>query len=67
MARILSGENNNYTSQLKVTITPDTAGSTIECVNYDESGTEYYRFTSTIPTITGLSCLYVVTHFMPFA
>ena len=55
VARILSAEGNNYTSQLNVTITPDTAGKTIECVNYDERGTEYYRFTSTIPIVKGLS------------
>ena len=67
VARTLSAEGNNFTSQLNVTIIPDTAGSTIECANYDERGTEYYHFTSTIPTITGLSCLYVATHFMPFA
>ena len=57
VARTLSAEGNNYTSQLNVTITPDTAGSTIECSNYDQTGTEYYRFTSKIPTATGLSCL----------
>ena len=55
VARILSAEGNSYTSQLNVTVTPDTAGKTIECVNYDERGTEYHRFTSTIPIVAGLS------------
>ena len=35
VARMLSVEGNNYTSQLNVTVTPDTAGKTIECVHDD--------------------------------
>ena len=31
VARGLSVEGNNYTSQLNVTVTPDTAGKTVEC------------------------------------
>ena len=55
MARTLSVEGNNYTSQLNVTVTLDTAGKTIECVHDDARGNEYYLFTSKIPTVTGLS------------
>jgi riboflavin synthase alpha subunit len=52
VARGLSVEGNNYTSQLNVTITPDTAGETIICAS--DNGTRYkHLFTSTIPTITG--------------
>ena len=57
VARMLSVEGNNYTSQLNVTVTPDTAGKIIECGS--DNGTQYKRlFTWTIPTITGLSCAY---------
>ena len=49
VARILSVEGNNYTSQLNVTITPETAGKTIECYNYDEGIITNYFF-SVIPT-----------------
>jgi hypothetical protein len=46
--------NYSYTSQLNVTITPDTAGKTIECAR--DNGFNITRFfTSTIPTVTGLS------------
>ena len=63
-ARSLSAEGNNYTSQLNVTVTPDTAGKTIECAS--DNGLRINRlFTSTIPTITGLtlatSCLCLIT------
>ena len=66
VARILSAEGNNYTSQLNVTVTSDTAGKTIECINY-ERGAKYYRFNWTIPILTGLSfasclCLIISTH-----
>ena len=54
-ARILSIKDNNYTSQLNVTITPDTAGKTIECARDNGMRTDYL-FTLTIPTVTGLSC-----------
>ena len=47
----LSAEGNNYTSQLNVTITPDTAGKTIECL-YDDGLIATLVFTSQIP-ITG--------------
>ena len=55
MARTLSVEGNNYTSQLNVTVTPDTAGKTIECAHDDARGNVYYLFTLKIPTVTGLS------------
>jgi hypothetical protein len=52
VGRSLSVEGNNYTSQLNVTVTPDTAGKTIECAS--DNGTVIKpRFTSTIPTVTG--------------
>ena len=53
VARSLSVEGNNYTSYLNVTVTPDTAGKTIECAS--DNGT-YIKslFTSTIPIVTGL-------------
>jgi hypothetical protein len=53
VARSLPIEGNNYTSRLKVTITPDTAGETsVECL-YDDGLTATLVFTSVIPT-TGL-------------
>ena len=54
VARSLSVEGNNYTSQLNVTVTPDIAGMTIWCL----SGNGFIRkliFSSVIPAITGLS------------
>ena len=35
VARMLSVEGNSYTSQLNITVTPATAGKTIECIHYD--------------------------------
>ena len=35
VARILSVEGNNYTSQLNVTVTPETAGKTVMCASDD--------------------------------
>ena len=55
VAKSLSVDGNNYTSQLNVTITLDTAGKTIECARDDGRDTDYL-FTLTIPTVTGLSC-----------
>ena len=52
VARSLSIEGNNYTSQLNVTVIPDTAGKTTECRNYNWTH-EILIFTSIIPTITG--------------
>ena len=54
VARSLSVEGNNYTSQLNVTITSDTAGSTIECTS-DNGIRIKHIFTLTIPIVTGLS------------
>jgi hypothetical protein len=51
-ARSLSVEGNNYTSQLNVTVTPDTAGTTINC-SHDNFTHKILIFTSIIPTITG--------------
>ena len=53
VARSLSVDGNNYTSQLNVTVTPETIGKTIEC-HYDDGRFVYTRFSSTI-SITGLS------------
>jgi hypothetical protein len=50
VVRSLPTEGNNYTSQLNVTITPDTAGKTVEC-EYDDGLTATLVFTSVIPTI----------------
>ena len=52
VARILSVEENNYTSQLNVTITPDTTRSTIKCI-HDNWTHDIVIFTSIIPKITG--------------
>ena len=49
VGRSLSAEGNNYTSQLNVTITPDTAGKTTECL-YDDGLIATLVFTSQIPT-----------------
>ena len=52
VARGLSIEGNNYTSQLNVTVTPATAGKTIGCF-HDNWTHEIFIFSSIIPTITG--------------
>ena len=49
VARSLSVEGNNYTSQLNVTITPDTAGKTIKCV-HDDGLTGRFLFSLALPT-----------------
>ena len=49
----LGVEGNNYTSQLSVTVTPDIAGKTVECL-YDDEHITTLVFTLVIPTI-GLS------------
>ena len=53
VGRSLSGEGNNYTSQLNITVTPDTAGKTVVCVSSNEI-TVTPIFSTVIPTITGL-------------
>ena len=52
VGRSLSVEGNNYTSQLNVTITPDTVGKNIVCL-HDNGLYEILIFTSIIPAITG--------------
>ena len=52
MASGLSVDGNNYTSQLNVTVTPDTAGKTIECL-YDDVSIITLQLSSEIPNITG--------------
>ena len=47
-------ENNNYTSQLNVTVTPGTVGKTIICKSDNGTHTKYLS-SWTIPTVTGLS------------
>ena len=54
VARSLSVEGNNYTSQLTVTVTPDTAGKAIKCAG-DNGESNTLFFSSIIPAITGLS------------
>ena len=52
VAKLLSNEGNNYTSQLNVTVTPDTAGKEVVCLNFN--GTHDILISSSIiPTITG--------------
>jgi hypothetical protein len=66
VARSLSVEDKNFTSQLNVTVTPDTAGKTIDCFR-DDGIHEILLFSSIIPTITGLSLAYIQQiNFMPF-
>ena len=54
VGRIVSADTNNYTSQLSVTITPATAGKTIQC-EYDNGTHLTVQRSLAIPTITGLS------------
>ena len=54
VARSLSVEGNNYTSQLNVTVTPDIAGKTIQCAHSNAIHTKYLS-SWTIPTVIGLS------------
>ena len=56
VARSLSVEGNNYTSQLNVTVTPDTAGKTIVC--YSDNGQVDTLISSFVIPTTGLSCFY---------
>jgi hypothetical protein len=49
VARMLSAEGNNYTSQLNITVLPGTAEKTIECVQYDGYTTRLL-FSLVIPT-----------------
>ena len=51
-ARFLSVKGNNYTSQLNVTVTPDTAGKTIECL-HDNGTAVFFIFSLMIP-LTGM-------------
>ena len=53
LARGISTEGNNYTSQLNVTVTPDTAGKTVMCLG-DNGRESTIHLSLTIPT-TGLS------------
>ena len=53
VARGVSAKGNNYTSQLNVTITPDTAGKTVECLR-DNGTSSTLLFSRVIPTVTGL-------------
>ena len=53
VAQSLSVEGNIYTSQLNVTVTPDTAGKTIMCL-YDNRRSTAIQFSTVIPT-KGLS------------
>ena len=54
VARSLSVEGNNYTSQLNVTITPFIAGKTVECLSDNGTATTLL-FSRVIPTVSGLS------------
>ena len=56
VARGLSIDGNNYTSQLTVTVTPDTTGRTIMCCS--DNGTHIiYQFSIVIPAIGLLPCI----------
>jgi hypothetical protein len=52
VGRSLSIEGNHYTSQLNVTITPDTAGTAIGCF-HDNGSQVNHIYSLTIPTTTG--------------
>jgi hypothetical protein len=49
VGRSLAVEGNNYTSQLNVTITPETAGTTVECIS-DNGTTTMLIFSLLIPS-----------------
>lgn len=51
IARSLSVEGNNYTSQLNINATSNIAGKTIECVNVD-TNTTMIQFSTVTPTYT---------------
>jgi hypothetical protein len=53
VARILYVEGNNYTSQLNVTVTLDTAGKTIRCFHDNGTHDNILILSSIPPTITG--------------
>ena len=55
VGRSLSVEDNNYTSQLNIIVTPDIAGKTIECGQDDESGFIIYH-SSVLPSSGLPSC-----------
>ena len=59
VGRSLSVEGNNYTSQLNVTVTPDTTGKTIACL-YDNGWSLAIQFSTVLPT-TGLSSCIAIT------
>ena len=50
VGRSLAVEGNNYTSQLKVTVTPDIAGKTIMCIS-DNGTTTMLIFSLLLPLI----------------
>ena len=62
VARGLSVEDSNCTSQLNVTVTPGIAGKTITCAS-DNGRHIKHLFFWTIPTVIGLS-LATLTNFM---
>jgi hypothetical protein len=49
VGRSLAVEGNNYTSQLNVTIAPDTAGNTVECIS-DNGTTTMLIYSLVIPS-----------------
>ena len=55
VARGVSVEGDNYTSQLHVTVTPDTVGTTIECIYNDTDGSYANDTLSLMIPTTGLS------------
>ena len=61
VGRSLSVDGDNYTSQLNVTVTPDTAGETVVCIG--DNGTSSTLFSSFVIPTTGLSpCIYVASY-----
>ena len=65
VVRSLSVQGDNYTSQLNVTVTSDTAGKTIECAS--DNGVNITLFFSTvIPAITGLSSCIATCNQQPY-
>ena len=58
MGQSLSVQGNNYTSQLNVTITPETAGRTIMCAYDALTGQDItIKFSTTIPGINHPTCM----------
>ena len=63
VARSLSVEGNNYTSQLSVNVTSNIAGKTIDCVDDDTSNTTIRLSTVTPTYTTGINSHLVINNY----